>query len=71
MAFIVSKMSIFTSNPNGEHWKAITRILDYLLKTKSLGLHCSRFPAILEGYINVSWISSVEDHKSTTRGYLH
>ncbi|XP_050918785.1 secreted RxLR effector protein 161-like [Lathyrus oleraceus] len=59
-------MSRFTSNPSNEHWKAITRIFGYLLKTKNLGLHYGRFLAILEGYTDVSWISTVEDHKSTT-----
>ncbi|MCH90673.1 hypothetical protein A2U01_0011595 [Trifolium medium] len=54
------------SNPNNEHWKAITRIFGYLLKTKNLGLHYGRFPAILEGYTDASWISNVGDHKSTT-----
>ncbi|XP_050902310.1 secreted RxLR effector protein 161-like [Lathyrus oleraceus] len=59
-------MSRFTSNPSKEHWKEITRIFGYLLKTKDLGLHYGRFPSILEGYTDVSWIYSVVDHKSTT-----
>jgi hypothetical protein len=66
ISFAVSKMSRFTSNPNNEHWKAITRIFRYLLKTKNLGLHYGRFPAILEGYTDASWISNIGDHKSTT-----
>ena len=66
IAFAVSKMSRFTSNPNDEHWKAITRIFEYLLKTKNLGLHYGKFPAVLEGYTDASWISSVGDYKSTT-----
>jgi len=66
IAFAVSKMSRFTSNPNDEHWKAITRIFGYLLKTKNLGLHYGKFPAVLEGYTDASWISSVGDYKSTT-----
>ncbi|XP_050897435.1 secreted RxLR effector protein 161-like [Lathyrus oleraceus] len=66
IAFVVSKMSRFTRNPNAKHWKAITRIFGYLLKTKNLGLHYGRFHAILEGYIDVICISSVGDHKSTT-----
>src|SRR4051812_7396172 len=66
IAFAVSKMSRFTSNPNDDHWKAITRIFGYLLKTKNLGLHYGKFHAILEGYTDASWISSVGDYKSTT-----
>ncbi|XP_058742253.1 secreted RxLR effector protein 161-like [Vicia villosa] len=64
--FAVSKMSRFTSNPNDEHWKAITTIFGYLLKTKNLGFHYGKFPVILEGYTDASWISSVGDYKSTT-----
>lgn len=41
--FVVSKMSRFTSNPNGEHWKAITRIFGYFLKNKFFFLHYGRF----------------------------
>ena len=66
VAFAVSKLSRFTSNPSVEHWKAIGRIFGYLMKTKNLGLHYSRFPGILEGYTDASWISSVGDNKSTT-----
>ena len=66
VAFAVSKLSRFTSNPSVEHWKAIGRVFGSLLKTKELGLHYSSFPTILEGYIDASWISSVGDNKSTT-----
>lgn len=59
-------MSRFTSNLNGDYWKTITRIFGYLLRTKNLGLHYGRFPTILEGYTNASWIFTVGDHKSIT-----
>ena len=67
MAFVVSKMSRFTSNPNGEHWKAITKNFGYLLKNNNFGLHYGMFPTILEGYTHTSWISSIRDYKSITR----
>ena len=66
IAFAVSKLSRFTSNPNIEHWKAIERVLGYLKRTKDYGLQYSKFPAILEGYTDASWISSFGDNKSTT-----
>ena len=66
IAFAVSKLSRFTSNPSVEYWKAIDRVLGYLKKTKELGLQYSNFPTILEGYIDASWISSIEENKSTT-----
>lgn len=66
ISFVFSKMSRFSSNPNGEHWKAITNIFIIFLKTKNINLHYGRFLTTLEGYTNVSWISRVGDHKFTT-----
>ena len=66
IVFAVSKLSRFTSNPSVEHWKAIGRVFGYLMKTKRLGLQYSKFPAVLEGYTDASWISNVGDSKSTT-----
>ncbi|RVW67317.1 Retrovirus-related Pol polyprotein from transposon TNT 1-94 [Vitis vinifera] len=54
------------SNPSVEHWKAIGRVLGYLKNTKELSLQYSKFPAIIEGYSDASWISSVGDNLSTT-----
>ena len=66
IAYAVSKLSRFTSNPSVEHQKAIGRVLGYLKATKDLGLFYSEFPAVLEGYTDASWISSAGDNKSTT-----
>ena len=38
IAFVVSNLSRFTSNPSVEHWKAIGRVLGYLKKTKELSI---------------------------------
>lgn len=67
ISFAVSKMIRFTSNPNKEHWKVITRIFGYLQKTNNLVLHYVRFPAILEGHTDATWISNIGDHKSIAR----
>ncbi|RVW29768.1 Retrovirus-related Pol polyprotein from transposon TNT 1-94 [Vitis vinifera] len=61
----VSKLSRFISNPSVEHWKVIARVLGCLKNTKELSLQYSNFPAILEGYSDASWISSVRDNLST------
>ncbi|RVW22265.1 Retrovirus-related Pol polyprotein from transposon TNT 1-94 [Vitis vinifera] len=66
ISFAVSKLSRFISNPSVEHWKAIGRVLGYLKNTKELSLQYLKFPAILEGYSDASWISSVGDNLSTT-----
>ena len=66
IAFAISKLNRFTSNPSVEHWKAIGRVFGYLLKIKELGLQYSKFHTVLEGYTDASWISNVGDSKSTT-----
>ena len=66
ISFAIRKLSRFTNNPSVEHWKAIGGVLGYLKNTKELSLQYSKFPAILEGYLDASWISSVGDNLSTT-----
>ena len=66
ISFAVSKLSRFTINPSVDHWKAIGRVLGYLKKTKNLCLHYSKFPSILEGYTDASWIANLGDNLSTT-----
>uniref|UniRef100_A0A2N9IVS8 Uncharacterized protein n=1 Tax=Fagus sylvatica TaxID=28930 RepID=A0A2N9IVS8_FAGSY len=66
IAFAVNRLSRYTSNSSAEHWKAIARVLGYLKKTKDLGLYYSGYPAVLEGYSDANWVTSVGDNKSTS-----
>ena len=66
IAFIVCKLSRYTSNFSKDHWKTITRILGYLKQTMNFGLFYNNFPVVLEGYIDVSWITNASDTKSTS-----
>ncbi|XP_071740332.1 secreted RxLR effector protein 161-like [Rutidosis leptorrhynchoides] len=66
IAFIVEKLSRFTSNPNATHWRVVVRVFKYLKGTMDYGITYSGFPSILEGYSDASWITNVEDHLSTT-----
>uniref|UniRef100_A0A2N9GK43 Reverse transcriptase Ty1/copia-type domain-containing protein n=1 Tax=Fagus sylvatica TaxID=28930 RepID=A0A2N9GK43_FAGSY len=66
VAFAVNKLSRYTSNPSAEHWKAIARVFGYLKKTKDLELYYSGYPAVLEGYSDANWVTSVDDNKSTS-----
>ncbi|XP_052478432.1 secreted RxLR effector protein 161-like [Gossypium raimondii] len=68
-ASTVSSLSKFTSNPGGNHWKAIVRILRYLRYTWDYGLHYSRDPTILEGFSDANWIYDIQDAKGTS-GYI-
>ena len=69
IAYSVSRLSRYTSNPGHDHWKAIVRVLHYLRYTRDLGLHYTRYPAVLEGYCDANWISDMKDSKSTS-GYV-
>jgi hypothetical protein len=69
LAFAISRLSRYTSNPSAEHWKSITRVLRYLRYTRTYGLHYTRYPAVIEGYTDANWISDIRDSKSTS-GYL-
>ena len=50
IAYSVSKLSRYISNPRVNHWKAIIRVLKYLRNTLNYGLHYTRYPVVLEGY---------------------
>ena len=69
IAYAISKLSRYTSNPGEDHWKAIIRVLRYLRFTRDHGLNFTRYPAVLEGYCDADWISDTKDSKSTS-GYV-
>ena len=50
IAYSISKLSKYTSNPRVDHWKVIIRVLRYLRYTLNYGLHYTRYLAVLEGY---------------------
>lgn len=69
ISYAVTKLSRFTSCPDRTHWDALDRVLKYLKGTISLGLHYERFPAVLEGYSDASWIADTAECKGVT-GYV-
>ncbi|GJY80777.1 zinc finger, CCHC-type containing protein [Tanacetum coccineum] len=66
IAFVVGKLSRYTSNPGTQHWQAIQRVLKYLKKTMDYRLTYIGYPSVLEGYTDASWISNTEDNSSTS-----
>ncbi|KAJ9568162.1 LOW QUALITY PROTEIN: hypothetical protein OSB04_004128 [Centaurea solstitialis] len=65
LAYVVSKLSRYTSNASVEYWRSITRLLRYLRYTRECGLHYGRYPTIPDsGYVftlgsaTISWKSS-------------
>nr|GEV67737.1 zinc finger, CCHC-type [Tanacetum cinerariifolium] len=65
IAFVVGKLSRYTSKPGTQHWQAIQRVLKYLKKTMDYSLIYTGYPSILKGYTDASWISNTEDNSST------
>ncbi|GKA91033.1 zinc finger, CCHC-type containing protein [Tanacetum coccineum] len=66
IAFVVGKLSRYTSNLGTGYWKAIQRVLKYLKKTMDYSLTYTCYPSILEGYTDASWINNTEDNSSTS-----
>ena len=69
IAYAVSRLSRYTSNPGKEHWKALMRVLGYLKSTMNFSLHYGKYLAVLEGYSDANWISDSKESKSTS-GYV-
>ncbi|XP_047314621.1 secreted RxLR effector protein 161-like [Impatiens glandulifera] len=69
IAYAVSKLSRYTSNPSNNHWKVIVRLFRYLRNTRDYGLHYTKHPNVIEGYTDDNWISDMKDSKSKS-GYI-
>jgi hypothetical protein len=68
ISFVVSKLSLFVSNPRDTHWSALERVLRYLKGTMSYGIHFTGYPRVLEGYCDANWISDANELYATS-GY--
>ncbi|GJR87328.1 retrovirus-related pol polyprotein from transposon TNT 1-94 [Tanacetum coccineum] len=69
LAYAISRLSRYTSNPRVAHWKAMTRVLHYLRYSRDYGLHYDIYPTAIEGYSDANWISDIKDSRSTS-GYV-
>nr|GEV87443.1 zinc finger, CCHC-type [Tanacetum cinerariifolium] len=67
IAYVVGRLSRFTSNPSRQHGKAIARVFKYLRGTMNYGLSFVGYPSVLEAYSDASWINHVEHSSSTSR----
>ncbi|KAA3472109.1 hypothetical protein EPI10_022618 [Gossypium australe] len=66
LSFSVNKFSQYMNQPIKVHWKAVKRVLRYLIGTIDHGLHLSQGDCSIVGYSDADWASSVEDRRSTT-----
>ena len=64
IAYVVNRLSRYTSSPGAMHWQGIARVLKYLRFTRDYRLPYTRYQAVLEGYSDANWISNVKDFKS-------
>ena len=71
IAFAVSNVARYCSNPTKSHWTAVKRIFRYLRGTTHLGLLYGKSSETsdLIGYSDSDWGGDSNDYKSTT-GYL-
>jgi hypothetical protein len=61
ISFAVSKLNQFTSNSGDDYWRALERVMHYLVGTMDYITYYSGYPTILEGYIVANWISDVDE----------
>ncbi|XP_074353023.1 secreted RxLR effector protein 161-like [Apium graveolens] len=66
IAYVVGKLSKYTSKQSSHHWQTLSRVFKYLKGTVDYGLIYIGFPSVIEGHSDASWISNKEDHSSTS-----
>ncbi|KAK3121655.1 hypothetical protein QOZ80_8BG0658180 [Eleusine coracana subsp. coracana] len=59
--FAVSKLSRFTSCSGDDHWRALERVMHYLVGTMDYRIHYSGYPTVLEGYSDSNWIYDADE----------
>jgi hypothetical protein len=69
LAYAVSVVSRFASNPNEHHWSAVKRILRYIKGTLELNLVFSGKLGNLTGYSDADWAGDHDTRRSTS-GYV-
>ena len=70
IAFAVSTVAKFTSNPTEQHWKAVKHIIPYIAGTINYGLMFTRSETTdCTGFSDADWAGDVDDCKSTS-GYI-
>ncbi len=69
IAFAVSVVSRYSSNPNESHWKAVKRIFRYLKQTVNYQLVFRGDLKPLTGYTDADWAGD-QDTRRSTSGYV-
>ena len=69
IAYAISKLSSYMSNPRDKHWQGIIRVFKYLRFTLDYRLHYTGYHVVLDGYSDANWISNVKYSKPHS-GYV-
>jgi len=70
IAFAISVLGRYLSDPGKDHWKAVKKVMRYLQGTKNHMLTFRRSdPIEIVGYSDADYASCVDDRKSTS-GYV-
>jgi len=73
LAYAVSTVSRFMSNPKKQHWKTVKWVLRFLRGTARLGLVFQKLKMgktrLLQGYVDADYARDLDQRKSTT-GYV-
>ncbi|XP_040369489.1 secreted RxLR effector protein 161-like [Rosa chinensis] len=71
LAFAVSVLARFQSNPGHDHWIAGKKILRYLQKTKSYSLVYRIVSELeVEGFLDADFAGEYSDSRKSTSGYV-
>ncbi|CAM8959677.1 unnamed protein product [Rhodiola kirilowii] len=72
LAFAVSVLSRFMSNPGNAHWTAMKYLLKYIAGTQNLGLVYKKYETKIDikGYVDSNYASNKDTRKSTTTLYF-
>jgi Reverse transcriptase (RNA-dependent DNA polymerase) len=69
LAFAISVISRFSSNPTNAHWSAVKRVFRYIASTLDMGLVFRGGLQPLEGYTDSDWAGD-QDTRRSTSGYV-
>jgi hypothetical protein len=69
IAFAVSKLGQYSSNPEMKHWNALKHVLRYLQSTADFELKIEIGEVRIDAFCDADWASCIDERKSQT-GYL-
>ena len=66
IAYAVGQVAQYAQRPGKQHWRAVKRIIAYLIKTHNLGLSFGRSNDPLIGYCDADYAGDLQSRRSTS-----